>query len=54
MTEKTDNATPSFEEKLTNLEQIVNSLEQGDVPLESALDQFQKGITLSKELQKNT
>ena len=42
---------PSFEQNLSQLETIVNQLEQGDVPLEQALDQFQKGVALSKQLQ---
>lgn len=42
---------PTFEQNLTQLETIVNQLEQGDVPLEQALDQFQKGVALSKQLQ---
>ncbi|AVK60279.1 exodeoxyribonuclease VII small subunit [Lactobacillus sp. CBA3605] len=42
---------PTFEANLTNLETIVNQLEQGDVPLEQALDQFQKGVALSQQLQ---
>ncbi|ETY74524.1 exodeoxyribonuclease VII small subunit [Lactiplantibacillus fabifermentans] len=42
---------PTFEDNLNNLETIVNQLEQGDVPLEQALDQFQKGVALSKQLQ---
>lgn len=45
-----DNET--FEEKLTRLENIVQTLEQGDVPLEKALTEFQKGIQLSKDLRK--
>ncbi|MFC6261191.1 exodeoxyribonuclease VII small subunit [Levilactobacillus fujinensis] len=42
---------PTFEENLTTLEQIVAQLEQGDIPLEQALSQFQKGVALSKDLQ---
>jgi len=42
---------PTFEQNLSQLETIVNQLEQGDVPLEQALDQFQKGVALSKLLQ---
>lgn len=42
---------PTFEEQLAQLQQIVNQLEQGNVPLEEALQQFQEGIKLSKELQ---
>ena len=42
-------ANPTFEESLQELEQIVTRLEQGDVPLEEALDAFQKGMVLSKQ-----
>lgn len=42
---------PTFEENLQALEAIVNRLENGDVPLEEALSEFQKGIGLSKTLQ---
>ncbi|WP_161878139.1 exodeoxyribonuclease VII small subunit [Alkalibacterium sp. MB6] len=38
----------TFDEAMKKLEHIVNKLEQGDVPLEEALDQFQEGITLSR------
>ena len=37
-------AKPTFEEQLAQLQQIVNHLEQGNVPLEEALQQFQEGI----------
>ncbi|MDR3190342.1 MAG: exodeoxyribonuclease VII small subunit [Lactobacillaceae bacterium] len=46
MTEKT------FEENLAALENIVSRLEKGDVPLEEAIEQFEAGTKLSKELQK--
>lgn len=42
----------TFEQSLKRLEDIVNKLEQGDVPLETALDHFQEGIQLSKDLKK--
>lgn len=42
-------AEATFEESLEELEKIVNRLEQGDVPLEEALDAFQKGMALSKQ-----
>ncbi|PTM23831.1 exodeoxyribonuclease VII small subunit [Lactobacillus sp. PFC-70] len=42
---------PTFEENLSTLETIVAQLEKGDIPLEQALDQFQKGVALSKDLQ---
>ncbi|EPF4398811.1 exodeoxyribonuclease VII small subunit [Enterococcus hirae] len=42
---------PTFEESLQELEKIVMELEQGDVPLESALDAFKRGMELSKDCQ---
>lgn len=39
-----------FEASLKELEKIVDRLEQGDVPLEEALDKFQEGIKLSRKL----
>lgn len=44
--------TKTFEENLAELEEIVSQLEQGDIALEEALTAFQKGMVLSKELQK--
>lgn len=44
--------TKTFEEYLQDLEQIVAKLENGDVALEDAIAEFQKGMLLSKELQK--
>lgn len=41
----------TFEQELQMLKAIVGKLEQGDVPLEEALAQFQKGVALSKKLQ---
>ena len=40
-----------FEENLADLEAIVQKLESGDVALEEAISEFQKGMKLSKELQ---
>lgn len=42
----------TFEENLQDLEAIVTKLENGDVPLEEAIAEFQKGMVLSKNLQK--
>jgi exodeoxyribonuclease VII small subunit len=36
----------SFEESMTRLDEIVRLLEQGDVPLESALALFEEGTAL--------
>ncbi len=40
----------SFEEALGRLEDVVGRLEQGDQPLEQALDLFEEGIRLSRVL----
>ena len=40
-----------FEENLADWEVIVQKLENGDVALEEAIAEFQKGMKLSKELQ---
>ena len=40
-----------FEENLAVLEAIVQKLESGQVPLEEAISEFQKGMKLSKDLQ---
>ena len=40
-----------FEENLADLEAIVQKLESGQVPLEEAISEFQKGMKLSKNLQ---
>ena len=39
----------SFEEKLAELEKIVNNLETGEVPLDDAIDEFKKAMVLVKE-----
>lgn len=39
--------TLSFEEAINKLEQIVAMLENGDVPLEQAIELFQEGMKLS-------
>lgn len=38
----------SFEKAMDQLEQVVEKLEQGDVPLEEAITMFQDGMILSK------
>ena len=42
----------NFEEKLENLEKIVNDLESGDVPLDDAIEKFNEAMKLSVELNK--
>lgn len=41
----------TFEEAIADLEVIVKQLETGEVPLEEALEQFKKGMELSKSCQ---
>jgi len=38
----------TFEEALSDLEKIVEELENGELTLEQSLERFQKGIELSK------
>ncbi len=38
----------SFEEDLTLLEEIVKKLESGEVPLDEAITEFNKAMTLAK------
>ena len=50
MTEEKQADAPkmSFEEALSKLEQIVQQLEKGTLPLEESLAQFEEGMRLSK------
>ena len=41
-----------FEECLQRLEQIVQELEKGEVPLEKSLTLFEEGMQLSRDCQK--
>ncbi len=38
-----------FEEALRELEELVESLEQGDLTLEESLARFERGVTLARE-----
>lgn len=51
-TRKTTKQPESFEVALTQLEQIVQQLERGELPLEEALASFKEGIELSQYCQK--
>ncbi|MEC9167985.1 MAG: exodeoxyribonuclease VII small subunit, partial [Pseudomonadota bacterium] len=44
----TEKASASFEETLSELEAIVNEMESGDLPLNKALEKFERGIALSR------
>lgn len=47
--EKSESST--FEAQLSSLEQIVQSLEDGELTLEQSLTQFEKGVKLTRECQ---
>ena len=42
---------PDLEKSLAQLEEIVQELEEGDIPLEQALKNFEKGVKLSRDCQ---
>ena len=42
----------SFEEGLEELEAMVKELESGDLPLEKALERFERGVRLSEDCRK--
>ena len=41
----------NFEESLEELEELVSSMEEGDLSLEESLKAFEKGIKLTRECQ---
>lgn len=47
-----DEAPISFEDGLQQLEAIVKDMESGDLPLERALELFEKGMKLSEACRK--
>ena len=40
-----------FEKKIIRLEEIVQKMEKGDLPLEESLKYFEEGVKLSRECQ---
>ncbi|WP_047680553.1 MULTISPECIES: exodeoxyribonuclease VII small subunit [Xenorhabdus] len=50
-TSETEQA-PAFETSLKELEEIVIRLESGELPLEDALNEFERGIQLARQGQK--
>jgi exodeoxyribonuclease VII small subunit len=42
-----------FEQSLADLEELVQSLESGDIGLEESLEKFEKGIKLYKQCKKD-
>lgn len=48
MAKKDEKDELSFEEALVNLEEIVKKLETGEVPLDDAINEFNKAMSLAK------
>jgi len=46
---KKNDAPASFETALTELEQLVTRLESGDLPLEDALNELERGVQLARQ-----
>ncbi len=44
-------ATPDFEQALAELESLVERLESGDLPLDEALQTFERGVVLTRQCQ---
>jgi exodeoxyribonuclease VII small subunit len=44
----TDTPEPTFEQALASLEQIVQKLEKGELPLEESLKLYEEGVRLSR------
>lgn len=43
--------TPDFEKTLAELEALVQQLEAGDLPLAKAMEEFERGIKLTRQCQ---
>ena len=46
-----DPAKPDFEAALSELEALVRKLESGDLPLDESLDEFKRGVELTRHCQ---
>ncbi len=49
---RTTKKAPDFEAALKELEQLVETLEQGELSLDESLKQFERGIQLTRSCQK--
>lgn len=50
---KKSTTKPDFETALAELESLVETLEQGDIPLEESLKLFERGIALTRGCQES-
>ena len=46
-----DSKAPDFEQALAELEGLVERLEHGDLPLDEALQAFERGVALTRQCQ---
>ena len=51
--ENKENREPSFEETLSELEDIVTELESGDVNLQELMEKYSRGLALSQKCMKS-
>jgi exodeoxyribonuclease VII small subunit len=51
MPKKAPDESPDFEKSLAELESLVETMERGDLPLEKALEQFERGVALTRSCQ---
>lgn len=51
MSAGSDSKSPEFEQALDELERLVEKLEHGDLPLEEALRNFERGVELTRRCQ---
>ena len=51
MARKKTDTPPDFEKALAELEALVERLEEGDLPLEASLKEFERGIQLTRQCQ---
>ena len=49
---KRSQKTPDFETALAELEALVEKMEQGDLSLDESLQQFERGVQLTRSCQK--
>lgn len=48
---KRNSKNPDFETALAELEELVETLEQGDISLDESLKQFERGVQLTRSCQ---
>ncbi len=49
---KKDTDIPDFEKSISQLEALIENMEQGDLSLDESLKQYEKGVKLTRQCQK--